>query len=291
MINPVWLTTFCTLVDIGHFTLTAKKLFMTQSSVSQHINKLESQLGTHLLAREGKSFTLTEAGQQLYQQGQALLLSLEELEQSIKEDNEFEGVIKVTSPGSIGLKLYSHLLGLQQKYPKLIIDYAFAPNKTIEKSIIDRQCDFALMTELSKLDKIISQKIAVEQLVLITPAHVQHLTWDTLIALGFISHPDASYHGQLLLSQNFSEFEHINQFEHKGFSNHIGLICLPVSHGFGFTVLPLHAAKNFAEQHLICIHSLNIPVYETVYFCMHSQRLVNQRTKQVRASIIKYLSE
>ena len=39
---------------------------MTQPGVSQHIKKLEQQLGAALLARYGKSFELTEAGQRLY---------------------------------------------------------------------------------------------------------------------------------------------------------------------------------------------------------------------------------
>ncbi|MGY0583116.1 MAG: LysR family transcriptional regulator, partial [Paraglaciecola chathamensis] len=52
MINPIWLKTFCTLVDLGHFTKTADVLFMTQSGVSQQIKKLEEQLATPLLIRE-----------------------------------------------------------------------------------------------------------------------------------------------------------------------------------------------------------------------------------------------
>jgi DNA-binding transcriptional LysR family regulator len=54
MINPVWLRSFCTLVEVGHFTRTAENLYMTQSGVSQHIHKLEAYLGQPLLIREGK---------------------------------------------------------------------------------------------------------------------------------------------------------------------------------------------------------------------------------------------
>ena len=57
MINPVWLRSFCTLVEVGHFTRTAEKLHMTQSGVSQHVHKLEAHLGQQLLIRQGKKFT------------------------------------------------------------------------------------------------------------------------------------------------------------------------------------------------------------------------------------------
>ncbi|MEE3118022.1 MAG: LysR family transcriptional regulator, partial [Pseudomonadota bacterium] len=66
MINPVWLRSFCTLVEVGHFTRTAEQLHMTQSGVSQHVRKLEEQLALSLLVRQGKQFTLTDAGRRLY---------------------------------------------------------------------------------------------------------------------------------------------------------------------------------------------------------------------------------
>ena len=69
MINPVLLRSFCTLVEVGHFTRSADRLNMTQSGISQHIRKLEAQLGQDLLIREGKQFTLTDAGQRLYVEG------------------------------------------------------------------------------------------------------------------------------------------------------------------------------------------------------------------------------
>lgn len=55
MLNQQWLATFVTLVEVGHFTHTANKLFMTQPGVSQHIKKLEEQVGVHLLLRDRKS--------------------------------------------------------------------------------------------------------------------------------------------------------------------------------------------------------------------------------------------
>ena len=67
MINPVWLKTFVTLIDTGHFTKTAEKLFMTQPGVTQHIKKLEQACGYPLIESHNKSFDITEAGRNVYQ--------------------------------------------------------------------------------------------------------------------------------------------------------------------------------------------------------------------------------
>ena len=290
MINQAWLTTFCTLVEVGHFTKTADKLFMTQSGVSQHIKKLEQQLATPLLIREGKSFDLTDAGKKLYQQGQAVLRSLNELAQSVRQDSPHQGVIRITSPGSIGLQLYPHLLHIQQQHPQLVIDYAFAPNQDIESKLSARQYDIGLMTELSKSEHIVSQQIASEPLVLVTPAAIDQVDWPILLTLGFIAHPDGHYHAQLLLSQNYPQFEHVSQFPHRGFVNQISLICEPVSCGLGFTVLPLHAAQGFRAQELIRIHSLPTAVHEHLYFCINNLALQTARGQYIKSIIMDYLA-
>ncbi|MDN4502682.1 LysR family transcriptional regulator [Alteromonadaceae bacterium BrNp21-10] len=290
MINPIWLTTFCTLVEVGHFTQTAEKLFMTQSGVSQHIKKLEQQLDTPLLIRDGKSFSLTDAGQQLFKKGLELLNASEELEKIIRQDNEHVGCVKISSPGSVGLKLYPHLLDIQQAHPALVIDYNFAPNKDIERDLVNRKIDMGLITQLSQIDSLTSIKITDEPLVLITPRDIQSIEWQTLIELGFISHPDAAHHGQLLLSENFAEFEHIEQLPHKGFSNQISLILTPVSKGLGFTVLPLYAAKAFTAQHLIRVHKLQSSTCESLYLCFNRRSPLTNRSKFIKSALLAFLS-
>ena len=95
MINQILLKTFCTLVNVGHFTKTAEKLFMTQSGVSQQIKKLEKQLDSQLLIREGKTFSLTAAGYQLHQKGLELLRSSDELEALIRQDEAYVGRVNI----------------------------------------------------------------------------------------------------------------------------------------------------------------------------------------------------
>ena len=291
MINPTWLKTFCTLADIGHFTQTAEVLFMTQSGVSQHIQKLENQLDTLLLIRNGKSFSLTDAGVKLHQQGKFLLNTLIELEKSVKLDEPYSGTVKIASPGSVGLKLYPHLLDVQQQHSNLVIDYSFAPNCDIEDKIADRIIDIGLVTEFSKVKNIVCKKIAVEPLVLVTSNEVKSINWQQLVNLGFVFHPDAQHHAQLLLSKNFSAFEHIEQFDRKGFSNQISLILEPVSRGIGFTILPLHAVNAFHKQSHIRIHQLEHPVGESLYLCHNHQSFETKRNTYLKSVISSFISE
>lgn len=97
MINVLWLRSFCTLVEVGHFTRTAERLNMTQSGVSQHVRKLEEQLGVSLLVRHGKQFSLSSAGEKLYAGAQDIMQALVSLEQNVGDDPPFEGLVRVIS--------------------------------------------------------------------------------------------------------------------------------------------------------------------------------------------------
>ncbi|WP_427981729.1 LysR family transcriptional regulator [Agarivorans sp.] len=289
MINTTWLNTFCTLVEVGHFTRTAERLHMTQSGVSQQLRKLEEQLGTSLIVRQGKQFTLSEAGQRFYDEARKVLLSLAHLEQSLVDDPVDEGVVRVCSPGSVGLKLYPQLLALQQAHPKLVIEYRFAPNAEIEKAIAKGEADIGLISARSSMAEVKSESIATEALLLVTPAKLGKPTWQQLMDLGFIDHPDGAHHAGLLLGENYAEFQHASDFPRKGFSNQIGLIMQPVSLGLGFTVLPAYAVEAFGNSDKVSAHSLAKPVNEELFLCLKRYRALPKRIQMVTAKIKQWL--
>lgn len=284
MINPVWLQTFVTLVQEQHFTRTAQQLHMTQSGVSQHIAKLEASFGL-LLKREGKRFTLTDGGQRLYQESLAIVATLEGLKERVVADPLYEGSVRVISPGSVGLALYPQLLALQQSHPKLSIDYRFAPNHDVEAALLAGRADIGLSTQISQQPQVASQLIAHESLQLVLPKHCEHQDWDSLMALGFINHPDGMHHANLLLAPNFREFSHTGQLPIAGFCNQIHLILQPVAMGLGFTVLPQYAVAAFVQSAMIRVVDLPQPVSEPLYLCEKTQQHTPARVKTVQQHI------
>lgn len=290
MVNLVWLKTFCVLADEKHFTKTAERLHMTQSGVSQHVKKLEDDLGAQLLDREGKSFTLTESGKILLIEAKELLEKLDDLELRVKSDPEFTGQVTLMSPGSVGTLIYPQLLRLQEIHPELSFDYRFAPNDDIQQALIEDKIDIGLATIPIDTEWVVSKHLASEPLLLVTPSTVQHVDWKSLQALGFVNHPDGEHHARQLLSKNFSEFEHISQFKQSGRINQIHLILEPVSRGLGFTVLPQHAVRAFQSQHLISVHDLKQPVSETLYLCQRRNKSLPKRVNNTIAEISSVLS-
>lgn len=146
-----------------------------------------------------------------------------------------------------------------------------------------------LMSARPTTAELSARPVTEEPLLLVTPAPLKKPNWQSLLALGFIDHPDGSHHANLLLGANFPEFQHCGQFERRGFSNQIGLILEPVSMGLGFTVLPAYAVEAFHNQKKIRIHRLAQPVSESLYLCVPRRGALARRTETVIAEAERWL--
>ena len=66
MLTETNLRCFLSLAETLNFTRTAKELYMSQQAVSQHISRLEEDLGFPLFTRTRRSVALTKGGRQMF---------------------------------------------------------------------------------------------------------------------------------------------------------------------------------------------------------------------------------
>lgn len=85
MISLERLATFLTLSECGSFTLTAKKHYCSQPTISHHIHQLEEQYGAPLILREGKTVRLTEEGRILREYASRIIALAQESEHKVKQ--------------------------------------------------------------------------------------------------------------------------------------------------------------------------------------------------------------
>lgn len=76
---------------------TAEKLFLVQSAVSQHITRLEQELGLQLVIRQGKRITgLSKAGHQVLLYGHNMLSSEQSiLDVSLEQRDQKKGILRI----------------------------------------------------------------------------------------------------------------------------------------------------------------------------------------------------
>ncbi len=282
MINPVFLRTFMRLVKTNHFTQTAQLLNMTQPGVSQHIKKLEAQFGKPLLHRHGKTFELTSVGESVYRYGLQQAEAESELINSIAGDDLHTGDCKVACSGSMAMQLYPALLKLQKRFPGLRVSVEAAPNAAIIERIRVNQSDIGIVTQPVQDPKLRQEQLGQDALCLLVPAQAE-ATWDALLQLGFIDHPDGHHYAIQLLENNFApQFVGMDQITQSGYINQLSQILLPVSLGLGFTVLQQSALDAFPHPDRIRSATLAWPINETVYLITKKHRTLPARYQLLR---------
>lgn len=81
LFDPVLLRTYLAVAQMRHFTEAARRLGLTQSTVSQHVRRLEQQAGRLLLARDTHGVALTNDGEAMLTFARSML----ELQQRARE--------------------------------------------------------------------------------------------------------------------------------------------------------------------------------------------------------------
>lgn len=283
MINPVFLRTFVYLAQSGHFTRTAEALHMTQPGVSQHVHKLEVQLGVPLLQRQGKRFELTPAGEQLRDYGLAQAQQEQGFLQSLQQDDPYAGECRLACSGAMALKLYPQLLQAQKNYPQLSFALEVAPNQRICEHLLENRYELGIVTLPVNSAELTQQYLGEDELCLVLPRG-EASDWGNLMRLGFINHPDGQHYALQLLEKNYPQ-QLFSALPYSGYINQLHQILLPVSMRQGFTVLPRSAVDAYQDQSGIQRAQLAEKVAEPVYLISKRQRPLAARYQQLQEII------
>ncbi len=89
-----FLNTFVTVVDRGSMAAAARSLHITPAAVAQQIRTLERELGAPLIARAGRTVSVTEEGARILQRARDLLRNVADL-RSVANENELAGELRL----------------------------------------------------------------------------------------------------------------------------------------------------------------------------------------------------
>lgn len=82
-----FLRTFVSVVDNGSMAAAARLLNITPAAVAQQIRTLERQIGTPLIARAGRTVSVTEAGARILERARDLLRNADDLRAAANDDD------------------------------------------------------------------------------------------------------------------------------------------------------------------------------------------------------------
>jgi DNA-binding transcriptional LysR family regulator len=119
-----YLNTFRTIATVGSFNQAANLLDLAQSTVSDQIKALESDLDVKLFNRDGKKISLTPAGELFLQYAQKMINLEEEIRTEIKECEEVHGSLAIRIPETISTYYLPSILKIfQNRFPHVDLNF------------------------------------------------------------------------------------------------------------------------------------------------------------------------
>ena len=137
---------FLAVARAGKLTAAARRLGQDHTTVGRRIASLESAFHSKLFERRPDGYRLTEAGQRLYENVDALESSIWEIQRNIAgRTQHVEGVVRIGAPDDFGnLFLAKHIGELQSLHPGLKIELITLPYTL---SVSKREADIAIGIE------------------------------------------------------------------------------------------------------------------------------------------------
>ena len=164
---------FLNLAESQHFGKTAKATYVSPSTLSRQIQRIEEELGQMLFLRDNRTVKLTDAGQQLKVFAQETLLHYQQLRNSLaQEGHSLSGELRIFCSVTAA---YSHLPSILDQFralhPNVEIKLTTGDAADAVDKIQSNDADLAIAGRPENLPSTVDfRKIGEVPLVLITPA-------------------------------------------------------------------------------------------------------------------------
>jgi len=173
-VETQFLSTFVTVVDRGSMAAAARTLHITPAAVAQQIRTLERELGAPLIARAGRTVSVTEDGARILQRARDLLRQVADL-RSVANENDIAGELRLGAcPTALAGLLPDILSRMVATFPQINVfikpGYSADLYRAVEAGDLDAAMVLQAPFALPKTCK--WQQLREEPLVVLAPAHL-----------------------------------------------------------------------------------------------------------------------
>lgn len=150
---------FITSADTLNFTEAARQCFITQSTLSQQIKQLETELGVQLFERIGKRVFLTETGRDFLPYARQTVADAEYGVQRIKDMEELRtGRLCIGTTFGLSALITDAIARFSEQYPEVHLEVMFLKQDELIDAVRERKVDFALTFEMMEKDDLLTEQ-------------------------------------------------------------------------------------------------------------------------------------
>ena len=158
-----------TVLKEGSFTNAAKKLYVSQPSLSQIIKTAEANLGAPIFNRNTDPVTLTPAGQLYVNAARQISTISSNLSRQVEElSNEDYGRLRLGISVQRGMEILPYLYPrFRRMFPHVDLELHEQGSASMERSVLEGEVEIALLTTSPEKEALVYDLIQAENLVLL----------------------------------------------------------------------------------------------------------------------------
>jgi len=186
---------FIAVIEAGQVTRAAETLNLSKSAVSHALTDLEKYLDLQLIIRNNRSWQVTDAGSDYYEQCKKIIATVDKMEDKARRDNQrLSGLIRISAPDTFGSYILSPVIAkFMDMHPDIIIDMNLTERFV---DLIEERVDLAFRIGQIKDNNLVAHNIGETKMVICASP-------DYLDKYGTPkSHHDLKNHKCLLYSRN-----------------------------------------------------------------------------------------
>jgi len=270
------LLAFLAVAETRSFSQAAEQLHLTQPAVSKRVAALESRLDHALFDRLGREIRLTEAGETLLPQAQAIVQSISDTERSLRElSGDIAGTLRVATSHHIGLHhLPPVLREFASLHPRVNLQFEFLDSEQAHERISHGDCELAVVTLAPRIEAPLQGELIWRDPLVFVAAPEHPLSQYETLSLSLLSRspallPDLNTFTGRLVRRCFDQ--HNLSISLSMATNYLETIKMMTTVGLGWSVLP----SSMLDKSLKTLPIHEITLERQLGVVMHTKRTLS----------------
>jgi DNA-binding transcriptional LysR family regulator len=243
---------FLAAAELRNFTQAADAAHMTQSGVSQHISKLEEQIGRPLFKRLGKGVVLTPAGEALLRYIREQVVNVNAFFERLQvEEESISGLVSYAMPPSCLLSNhFESILKRRSATPGLQLRIVTGSSTKILDHVLRDEVDFGFVAGKHEHAAVTFEPYCEEECILVSADMGLMAAGDPerIFTTPVIGFPGSDIYYDMWIKHALPKSRlESSELRHAGEINSIHAAIMMVIAGMGCGVFPRHCV----EQHLV----------------------------------------
>lgn len=267
---------FTKVAEEKSFSRAAESIYLSQSTVSTHINNLEEYFGQKLFDRLGKEVVLTYYGEKLYPWAREMLVLKEKALWDLKDCmGELEGHIKIAASSVPAQYIAPKIISrFSKKYNGIRISLDLLDSKHVAERLAKGDADIGILGHQYFHEKLKFIPIMEEKLVLVTPTSYHFsstVSISEVVTYPFLFRKYGSG-TQAALEKILKKAKvDINKLNVIGYFDSVQVLLQCVKEGMGISIISEIASSDYINHNLVNAYDLNEFIEKRTFYIAYNK--------------------